>query len=176
MATKIIGLDSLNNKLRALPAATARRIRKAMAEAADQIVATMRNIVPVDSGELQKSIDWTWGSAPAGAMTIAEVRGGGSYGTGNENTITIYAGDSDAYYARFVEFGTAAHTAGGMFAGTTIPAIPANPFFYVSYRANRTETKRKIARAVTAAAKAVAAGRTTDGFNKPSGRRRRRKK
>ncbi|THK38107.1 HK97 gp10 family phage protein [Ensifer sp. MPMI2T] len=158
MTTKVIGLDRLNRKLALLPIAAQRKIRDAMEQGADEIVAMMKALVPEKSGDLKGSIAWTWGDAPKGALTIATVRGRGVRSTGSENLITIYAGNADAYYARFVEFGTAAHTAGGMFAGATIPAIPASPFFFVSYRANRKRVKSRITRAVNKTAREVAAG------------------
>ncbi|RVI58535.1 HK97 gp10 family phage protein [Sinorhizobium meliloti] len=158
MTAKVIGLDKLNRKLALLPIVARKRIREAMQQGADEIVAMMKSLVPKASHELENSIDWTWGSAPKGALTIATVRGQGMRNTGSENTITIYAGNADAYYARFVEFGTAAHTAGGMFAGATIPAIAASPFFFVSFRANRKRVKSRITRAVNKSAKEVAAG------------------
>lgn len=158
MTTKVIGLDKLNRKLALLPIVARKRIREAMQQGADEIVAMMKSLVAVDSGDLRDSIGWTWGSAPKGALTIATVRGQGMRSTGGENIITIYAGNADAYHGRFVEFGTAAHTAGGMFAGATIPAIAASPFFFVSFRANRKRVKGRITRSVNKAAKEVAAG------------------
>ena len=153
MANKIEGLDRLNRKLRALPIVAQKRIREAMAQGADEIVAMMKSLCPTDSGDLRDSIAWTWGKAPKGAMTLAKVTQ-----TGGENTLTIYAGNAEAFYARWVEFGTAAHTAGGLFAGATIPAIGASPFFYVAFRANRRKVKGRITRAINKAAKEVAAG------------------
>lgn len=155
---KVIGLDRLNRKLSLLPLAARRRIREAMGQGADELVATMKSLVPVDNGDLRDSIAWTWGAAPKGALTIATVRGRGMRNTGSENTITVYAGNADAFWARWVEFGTAAHTAGGEFAGATIPAIPASPFFFVSYRANRKRVKSRITRAINKSAKEVATG------------------
>ncbi|RAS16122.1 HK97 gp10 family phage protein [Ensifer adhaerens] len=156
--TKVIGLDRLNRKLALLPIIAQRKIRDAMEDGAREIVAMMKSLVSVDSGDLRDSINWTWGDAPRGALTIATVRGRGSRSTGSENTITIYAGSADAFYGRFVEFGTAAHTAGGRFAGATIPTIPASPFFFVSYRANRKKVKRRITQAINKAAREVAGG------------------
>lgn len=153
MAGKIEGLDRLNRKLRALPIVAQKRIREAMEQGADEIVRMMKSLCPTDSGDLQRSIAWTWGRAPKGAMTLAKVTQ-----TGGENTLTIYAGNAEAFYARWVEFGTASHTAGGLFAGATIPAISASPFFYVSFRANRRKVKGRITRAINKAAKEVAAG------------------
>lgn len=156
---KIDGLDRLNRKLAALPVAAKKRIREAMEQGASEIVSMMKSLVPVgSSGDLKESIDWTWGEAPKGAMTLARVRSRGAGATGSENLITIYAGNAKGFYARFVEFGTSAHTAGGKFAGAEIPAIPASPFFYVSFRANRRRVKSRITRAINKSAKEVAAG------------------
>lgn len=151
--SNVLGLDRLNRKLAALPVVAQKRIREAMEQGADEIVRMMKSLCPTDSGDLRDSIAWTWGKTPKGAMTLAKVTQ-----TGGENTLTIYAGNADAYYARFVEFGVASHTAGGLFAGATIPAIAKQPFFYVSYRANKRKVKGRITRAINKAAREVAAG------------------
>ncbi|MBY5585309.1 HK97-gp10 family putative phage morphogenesis protein [Rhizobium leguminosarum] len=149
----IKGLKELQRKLDRLPAVAKARIRQAMEQGADEIVTMMRSLVPTDSGDLRDSIAWTWGRAPKGALTLGKVQS-----VGGDLTITVYAGNATAYYSRFVEFGTASHTAGGKFAGATIPAIPASPFFFISFRANRKKVKSRITRAINKAAKEVAAG------------------
>lgn len=153
MATTVSGLDRLNRKLRMLPEIAEKRIRAAMESAAEDIVMMMKRLAPVDDGDLQMSISWTWGDAPKGAMTVATVarqrRGGGP-------RITIFAGNREAFYARWVEFGTAPHINGGRFAGTRNPGTKAQPFFYVSFRANRRKAKAAVSRAITRAAKEVA--------------------
>lgn len=152
MAPTITGRDRLLRKLNALPQAAERRIKAAMEAAADDIVSMMKRLAPVDDGDLQMSISWTWGDAPKGSMTVATVsrrRGGGP-------RITIFAGNREAYYARWVEFGTSPHLNGGIFAGSTNPGTRAQPFFFVSFRANRRRTKSTISRAITRAAKEVA--------------------
>lgn len=151
MTAKIIGLQKLQRKLDALPQKVKTRIRGAMEEGAGEIVAMAKSLVPADSGTLRDSIGWTWGRAPKGAMTIGKVQS-----VGGDLTITVYAGSSEAFYARWVEFGTAAHTAGGKFTGAEIPAIPASPFFYVSFRALRRRVKSRITRSINKAAKEVA--------------------
>jgi hypothetical protein len=128
------GLERLQRKLDLLPARVKQRIRAAMETGADEI-------------------GWTYGRAPKGSMSLATVES-----LGGDLTITIYAGDSEAYYARWIEFGTSAHIAGGKFAGAQIPAQPARPYFYVSFRANRKRVKSRITRAINKAAKEVAAG------------------
>lgn len=142
MATyaKVIGRPKLRKKLEALVAVGRDEIRRAMETSADEIVALAKNLVPVDKGDLKDSIGWTWGKAPKGAMTLGKVQ---SDGVESEFTITIYAGNSEAYYARWVEFGT--------------QKMGAQPYFYPSYRALRRRSKSRVTRAVTKAIKKVAA-------------------
>lgn len=147
---QIAGMPRLIRKLKVLPDAARAEIRIAMAREADAVVAMMKRLAPVDEGDLQKSIGWVWGNrAPRGAMAIATVGKG-------DLAITIFAGGGGAYWARFVEFGTAAHIAGGKFAGAEIPAIPAQPFFYPSWRAMRKSVRRALRTASRNAARKVA--------------------
>jgi HK97 gp10 family phage protein len=113
----------------------------------------MKSLVPVlkepdarrRAGALRDSIGWTWGKAPKGATVVATAKAN----LGGDLTITIYAGSrdkglgaDDAFYARWVEFGT--------------QKMPAQPYFYVSYRANKKKVKSRVRRAITKAAKQVA--------------------
>lgn len=148
----ILGLASLNKKLAALPKAAETAIKAAMSQGADEIVALMKSLVPVDTGDLKDSIGWTWGKAPKGALSLGAVTS-----VDGKLIITIYAGDARAYYARWVEFGTAPHINGGKFAGTQNPGMKAQPFFFVSFRALRKRTKSRITRAINKSAKQVAA-------------------
>lgn len=152
--TKIKGLDRLNRKLAKLPAVAKQMIRQAMEAKANEIVAMMKNLVPVDDGTLRDSIGWTWGKAPKGSLTLASVQATGD----SDMTLTIYAGNKDAFYARWVEFGTARHENGGLFAGSIHPGTTAQPFFFVSWRANKRRTVRAVRKASRDAAKKVAAG------------------
>lgn len=152
--TKILNLDRLNRKLAKLPAVAKQMIRQAMEAKANEIVAMMKNLVPVDDGTLRDSIGWTWGKAPKGSLTLASVQATGDNGM----TLTIYAGNKEAFYARWVEFGTARHENGGLFAGSIHPGTPAQPFFFVSWRANKRRTVRALRKASRDSAKKVAAG------------------
>lgn len=152
--TRIQGLDRLNRKLAKLPAVAKQMIRQAMEAKANEIVAMMKNLVPVDDGTLRDSIGWTWGKAPKGSLTIASVQATGD----SDMTLTIYAGNKEAFYARWVEFGTARHENGGLFAGSIHPGTTAQPFFFVSWRANKRRTVRAIRKASRDSAKKVAAG------------------
>lgn len=155
MTAKILRRAALQRKLDRLPKVAKALMRSAMEGAADDIVATMKSLAPVlktpddrrRAGALRDSIGWTWGRAPKGATVIATAKGS----IGGDLTITIYAGSrdkslgvDDAFYARWVEFGT--------------QKMQAQPFFYVSWRAHRRSTRAKIGRAVTKAAKQVASG------------------
>ena len=131
---------ALLRKLQIIPAAMHGKIREALAAQADEIVAMMRRLVPVESGSLRDSIGWTWGTkAPGGSIAVAEAGAKGD----PDLRITIFAGNNEAFYARWVEFGTV--------------KMPARPFFYVSWRAGKKTAKTKVRAAVRAAAREVAA-------------------
>jgi len=153
MATKVLGLDRLRRKLKRFPEAVEAEIKAAMEVSANEIVAMMKSLVPVDGGALRDSIAWTWGAAPKGSMTIGRVQSG----SGNL-VITIYAGGGDAFYAFMVEFGSAPHLNGGRFQGSQHPGVAAQPFFFFSFRALRRRAKGRVTRAINKAAKQVAAG------------------
>lgn len=151
----ILGLPSLRKKLKRLPELAAVEIRKAMEQSANEMVALAKSLVPRDSGDLASSIGWTWGDKPKGSMSLGQVKGG--RGAGNLR-ITIYAGSSDAFYARWVEFGTSPHTNEGLFAGSEHPGTVAQPYFYPSWRAVRRGVKSRVSRAINKSAKRAAAG------------------
>lgn len=150
----IKGLKSLEAKLKRLPPAAEKRIKEAMEKGAGEIVAMMKSLAPVDQGDLRDSIGWTWGDKPKYSQALAKVKS-----ADGRLAITIYAGNSKVRYAHLVEFGAAPHIAGGMFEGAKHPGAPAQPFFFVSFRALRRRTKSRITRAITKSAKEVAAGK-----------------
>ncbi len=149
----IDGLDRLNRKLtKAIPAAAYRRVKEALEESANEAVAAMKRLAPVDDGDLQMSISWTWGDAPKGALAIAT-----SKASADGIRITIYAGGGDAFYARFVEFGTAPHVNGGLYAGSKHPGTRAQPFFFPGWRMVRRKVKGRVTRNIKRAIKEAAA-------------------
>jgi HK97 gp10 family phage protein len=95
-------------------------------------VALAKRLCPVDDGTLRDSIGWTWGDAPAGSMVLAATKGAAL-------RITIYAGNDEAFYARWVEFGTA-------------NALPQG-FFLPAYRMLKKRANGRIKRAVNKAVK-----------------------
>lgn len=164
MATRILGLQGLRKKLRALPEAARIEIAAAMEAGAAEVVTLAKSLAPVESGDLQNSIGWTWGEPPKGSIVISRSRPVKNAG---DMRITIYAGDDKAFYARWVEFGTAAHSLAksadrssrrrANLPGRQHPGARAKPFFYPAYRATRKKLRSRVSRAVTKAAKKVAA-------------------
>lgn len=110
--------------------------RRVLEQNATELVAEMKRLVPVDEGDLRDSINWTWGDAPAGTLTIGTV-GGREYGT---LRITVYAGGGDAFHGWFQEFGT-------------VNMAP-NPFFFPSYRKLKRRLKGRATREIRKAIQA----------------------
>ena len=135
------GLKRLQRQMtRTIPRAVVAATIKAMEKSADEIVASMKGFVPVDDGDLRDSIGWTWGEPPQGAVIVSK----SSATPGSGLRITIFAGNQDAFYARFVEFGTAPHVAGRD--GVAHPGAGAHPFFFPGYRLNKKRAKSRITR------------------------------
>lgn len=129
------GLRRFKKRLtRDVPEAVREAAKKALAQGAAELVAEMKRRAPVESGDLRESIGWTWGDAPKGAMVIGEVRNPASKG---DLRITIYAGGGDVYYHWFQEFGT--------------KNMPANPFFFPTYRGQKRRVKGRVTRAINKA-------------------------
>lgn len=141
VARRVQGIPSLQRKLTRLRENTAPKVMQAMEIAADRVVSMAKNLVPVNTGDLRDSIGWTWADAPKGSIKIASVQTGAM-------RLTIFAGNEKAFYARWIEFGTAPHAQGGKFAGTEHPGTTPQPFFFPSYRANKKEVVVGIRKAI----------------------------
>ena len=156
------GIADLNKKVAAIPKRVEARAKAAMEKGADELVAMMKRMVRKVSGDLHDSIGWTWGNAPKGSVVLAE-SGADSRGL----KITVYAGNEKAYYARWVEFGTAPHNValgGGTVAGVKQaaagegnghPGSKAQPFFFPSYRSLKKRIRARIRRETAKAFKFV---------------------
>ena len=139
-----------------MPELARQEIAKAMEQSAQEVVDLAKSLVPVSTGALRDSIGWTWGDAPSGSMVLGAVRASGK-GAGNM-VITIFAGNDEAYWARWVEFGTSPRINGGEYAGSQHPGTHAQPFFFPAYRAVRKRVKSRVTRAITKSAKRAASG------------------
>lgn len=129
-------LESLRRRLKAIPAAVKSQIRDALDKSADEMVATMKRLAPVDEGALRESIrkepgdhDLSVKVTAGGPMTTKEVRKGSG---------------AEYDYALGVEFGTS--------------DTAAQPFFWPSYRLGRKRVKARSKRAVTKAVKSTKRG------------------
>jgi HK97 gp10 family phage protein len=125
----VVGIPEMRRRVTSIPAMVVTYGQDAMEKGAQEIVDMMKRLVPVDDGDLRDSIGWTWGDAPKGAVALlksAPIRG--------NLRVTIYAGNQRAFYAAWVEFGT--------------QKKPAQPYFFPSYRALKTRTKRRLTTAV----------------------------
>lgn len=128
----------LQQKLRAVPAKVQMAVKPVLERHAAEVVMQMKALAPRDSGALRDSIGWTWGAAPKGSLVLGVVKGKGKLSGPH---ITIYAGtrdktlgDQDAFYARWLEFGNS--------------RMPAHPFFFPVWRANRRRVKSSVSRAI----------------------------
>lgn len=123
-------ITRITKKLKAVAPAINRTIAASLEKSAQEIVDLAKSLCPVDDGTLRDSIGWTWGDAPDGAIVLASTKGA-------VMRITIYAGSSDAFYSRWVEFGH----------GTVLP----RGFFLPAYRTLRkritSRTNREIRKA-----------------------------
>lgn len=130
------GVAQLRKKLTVtMPKRVEDAARKAMETGAEELVAMMKRLAPIDTGDLQMSISWTWGAAPKGSVVLAK-----SEPDNKGMRITIFAGSKEAFYVRFVEFGTT--------------EMPANPFFWPSWRARRRDIRKRITVAMKKAVQA----------------------
>ncbi len=150
---KFIGKDKLNRKLKILPDAFMAVAEKSLGEAADAIVKSMKAVVPVDQGELRDSIGWTFGEPPKGSATFYKTKAP----KGLNLRLTIFAGNDEAFYARWREFGVLPFINGGIFKGTKNPGSAAQPFFYPAWRANKKKVKSRMTRSFNKEAKRIAA-------------------
>ncbi len=161
---KIAGKQKFLGQIAALPAAMKAEIRKALEVSADETTELMKRFVPVRSGALKASIDYTFGQYTPDNANVRGLKSSGADAT--ELTVTMHAGDAKAWYASLVEFGTKAHIiepkqAGGklrLLGGRFVeeadhPGGTASPYFFPAYRFGKKRAKSRLARAVRNGAK-----------------------
>lgn len=121
----------LRARLAKIPDIAREAAAAAMEEGAQEIVDAMKKAAPVQTGDLRDSIGWTWGEVPAGSFMIDEIRSGKNKGDQYATLrIKIYAGNREAFYARFQEFGTRSQ--------------PAQPFFFSTWSKEKAKFRRRI--------------------------------
>lgn len=163
---KIQNADRFLAKMSAMPRVAKDEVQKALKVSGEEIVDLARRAAPKRTGVLAQSIDSTIGKY---VTDNANVRGVQASAGGHDLLVTIHAGDEIAWYAALVEFGTSPHTIraknaealgrDGRF-GPVVehPGSSAQPFFYPSYRLGKKRAKSRIGRAISTAARKVAAG------------------
>lgn len=129
MATNDGGIGRLKARLAAIPQEVKEAVQPALTKQADQMAASMRGFVPVDDGDLQKSITVT----QAGASTPPYSQPGGSM-TVPENAVAITVGNSDVRYGHLVEYGTT--------------KMNAQPYFWPAVRLHNVKAKKAIRSAI----------------------------
>lgn len=144
-------------KLAALPVEVRKQVSVASEAGAKLLVEKQKSFVPVDDGTLRDSIQYRKGSFEVENSGILGRSKGVNAVIGDPDlTFTVTAGSKEAYYARFVEFGTKSHPQGGKFKGTTHPGTHPQPFFFPAWRLLKRKIKTSISKAARKAAKDVA--------------------
>lgn len=148
---KLKNRDAALRKLAAIPPAVRSAAKQALAQSADEITDAIRAAAPQGAtGELKKSIAQTWGGGKVRYSSLSGLTGE----SGDPDlSVRISAGNSKVRYAHLVEFGTAPHINGGLFAGTEHPGTRAQGFFYPTYRRMRKRARGRVSRAITKAIK-----------------------
>jgi HK97 gp10 family phage protein len=150
---KLSRRENLLRKMAAMPPAVRSAIKQALAQGADEITDDMKRLAPKRTGKLRGSIRQTWGG---GKVRYSSLAGTAGEAGDPDLSVRISAGDSGVRYAHLVEFGTAPHLNGGLFAGSRHPGTSPQPFFFPAYRANRRRVKSRISRATTKVVKQLA--------------------
>lgn len=127
--------DRLKRRLAAIPKTVREAVAPALMKSADEIANRMRQLAPVDEGDLKGSIAVT----PPGQSTPAYSQPGGSTVAG-ENQVLITAGNTDVRYPHLQEYGTA--------------NSPAQPYFWPSFRLGKKRAANRVKRAIAKAVRA----------------------
>lgn len=164
---RVANVGRLKRRIAAMAPAARDEIRAALDKSGGEIAGAARLLVPKKTGALARSIGHTLGPVEkkAGQLTAS----GGEH----DLSVTIHAGSDEAFYARWVEFGTAPGVSGqrvgarnsdvkqnrrqGRKSYRTHPGTKEQPFFFPAYRLGRKRALSRIVRAMNKAAKKAAA-------------------
>ena len=169
MANKVQGLDRLKRQLASLPNSVRAAVDDAMAAQAKEMADSIERAAPVDDGDLRRSVGWCQGEPPptsaTGAFRLRRKNMTARQGVLADAGLlySVYAGDDVAFYARWVEFGTAPGVRGQKTTGKrsrkvrrTHPGSRAQPFFFPVVRGKKKLAKSRVARAARKAVKEIA--------------------
>jgi HK97 gp10 family phage protein len=178
MASKVKGLDRLLRQLEALPNSVRATLDDELARGAADLAQAIENAAPISAdgshgrlrGALKRSVGWVRGLAKAvrtnGAFRLAskDLNASGRALNAAGLLFSVFAGNDEAFYARFVEHGTSAAPAGrskdakGKARNNKQAhhATRAQPFFFPTIRAMKKPLRSRVVRASNKAAKEVA--------------------
>ncbi|MGO1079959.1 HK97-gp10 family putative phage morphogenesis protein [Inquilinus sp. CA228] len=144
---KIQNLDRLKRRMKRLRDGPKQAMSGAIQENAEELSGAVRRVTPKGAtGELARSVGWSWGNPPqyhrVAVMGSNRNEAAGILGA-EKLAATVHVGNDKAWYARLVEFGTRPHANKGLFEGTMHPGTSPNPFFFPTYRLFK---KRMLAR------------------------------
>ena len=134
------GIGRLQRRLAAIPKAVKEAVEPALRKSGEEMVATMRAIVPKDTRDLEYSIKYTM----PGKQTPAYSQPGGSM-TVPENAVAVTVGNSDVRYGHLVEYGSV--------------KAQAQPFFWPAVRLNRKKFTSRLQPAVAATVRKKGGGK-----------------
>ncbi|MBA1157762.1 HK97-gp10 family putative phage morphogenesis protein [Microvirga mediterraneensis] len=166
--SKIEGLAKLRAKLRALPAEAKAEIRQALTQSAEEVADMARRLAPYESGDLKASIKVVHGSYTPENSNVRGVSATADGDADPDLTVSVVAGNAKAFYAAWVEFGTAAHVIkpkrpggllninGRLIEQVSHPGGTPRPYFFPAWRANKRRVRGRITRATKKAAQKVA--------------------
>lgn len=122
----------LKKRMMALPAAVREAATKSTLEAAEELAGAMRNLAPVDSGDLRDSIIVT----PGGQSTPPYSQPGGSQMV-PDHAAMVTVGNTNVRYPHLVEYGTR--------------DAQAQPFFWPAVRSKKKKIASRVKRATAKA-------------------------
>ena len=146
------GADALHRRFQKVPLRVREELVKVLEQSATEMVAEMKALAPVP--EIAAALKWSWGDAPAGAISIGTLGDGGEFGK-LKVSIFVEKGEGaavDAWFAHFFEFGTAPRFTKE---GAPRGQIVAQPFFWPVWRSNRKRVRARLSRAVSRGLKQV---------------------
>lgn len=126
------GLASFQARMKAIPQAVREATAPALLRAGDLIGGTVRDLAPVDEGDLRASVAVT---GPSEAVPAYAMEGGARVVP--ENAVVVSVGNTKVRYPHLVEYGTS--------------HAPAKPFFWPAFRLTRKKAATIIKRGISAA-------------------------
>ena len=128
--------EALARRLAAIPEEILVALRPALTQGAEDVASAMRQLVPVDEGDLKATITVTG----PGGTTPAYAQGGASV-TAGDNQALVTVGSPEVRTGHIVEFGSS--------------KMAARPFMLPAWRLSRRRVESRIARAIGKAIRAM---------------------